>query len=411
MRWMLATAMVLAPLFFGLGVVLPLVRFETLYFFNQSPSLLEVIAALWTGDDRVLAVVVALVSVAFPVVKLIAIATEVVGIEPKSGLAAGLLPQLSRWSLMDVVLVALVIVAAKTGGLAEAFSQPGLWFYGGSALLAAIAVIDSVWLPSTPISLNGRSLQTIVPLAPLVIAALLGAKRFETNDIVYVFCTGLAFILVAWPTLRLFNHLSMTTGFAWADPMLSGWDAAIGFNWHAYIAWLDGQRWLLKIMNWTYTGLNGYSLFFFGLLALSPDRRAACFEFVALFAVSATFCMALGMFFPAQAAMVYYAPDLSGFQHVHAAVGTYHIESLEMLRETPAPVLDLDRLPGLVTFPSFHTAMGVVLIYACRRSLFLLVPSLGINLSMIAATPLYGSHYGIDDFVEIKYIAMAGLDT
>ncbi|MGJ8536150.1 MAG: phosphatase PAP2 family protein [Parasphingopyxis sp.] len=264
------------------------------------------------------------------------------------------------------------------------------------ALLAAIAVIDSVWLLSTPISLNGRSVQTIVTLAPLVIAALLGAKRFETNDIVYVFCTGLAFILVAWPTLRLFNHLSMTTGFAWADPMLSGWDAAIGFNWHAYIAWLDGQRWLLKIMNWTYTGLNGYSLFFFGLLALSPDRRAACFEFVALFAVSATFCMALGMFFPAQAAMVYYAPDLSGFQHVHAAVGTYHIESLEMLRETPAPVLDLDRLPGLVTFPSFHTAMGVVLIYACRRSLFLLLPSLAINLSMIAATPLYGSHYGID---------------
>tara|TARA_R110002020_G_scaffold305899_1_gene521830 strand:+ start:867 stop:1325 length:459 start_codon:yes stop_codon:yes gene_type:complete len=139
MRFMLAAALVLASLFFGLGIVLPLVRFETLYFFNQSPSLLEVIAALWTGEDRLLAAVVALVSVAFPVVKLIAIATEVVGIEQKSGLAAGLLPQLSRWSLMDVVLVALVIVAAKTGGIAQAFSQPGLWFYAGSALAAALA--------------------------------------------------------------------------------------------------------------------------------------------------------------------------------------------------------------------------------------------------------------------------------
>ena len=135
----LALALVLAPLFFGLGIVLPLMRFETLYFFDQSPSLLGVIATLWTGDDPVLAVVVGLVSVVFPVVKLAAINLEALGLSRKSGLATRLLPHLSRWSLMDVVLVALVIVAAKTGGLAEAFSQPGLWFYAGSALTAALA--------------------------------------------------------------------------------------------------------------------------------------------------------------------------------------------------------------------------------------------------------------------------------
>lgn len=135
----LALALVLAPLFLGLGLVLPLMRFETLYFFDQSPSLLGVIASLWTGDDPVLALVVGLVSVVFPVVKLVVIAAEALGLSHRSGLATRLLPHLSRWSLMDVVLVALVIVAAKTGGLAEAFSQPGLWFYAGSALTAALA--------------------------------------------------------------------------------------------------------------------------------------------------------------------------------------------------------------------------------------------------------------------------------
>jgi paraquat-inducible protein A len=139
MRWMLATAMVLAPLFFGLGVVLPLVRFETLYFFDRSPSLLGVVAALWAGDDAVLAVVVALISLVFPVIKMIAIAAEALGGGFDSAFARSVLPQLSRWSLMDVVLVALVIVAAKTGGIAQAFSQPGLWFYAGSALMAALA--------------------------------------------------------------------------------------------------------------------------------------------------------------------------------------------------------------------------------------------------------------------------------
>lgn len=139
MRFILAVALVLASLFFGLGIVLPLVRFETMYFFNQSPSLLGVIAGLWSGGDPVLALVVGLVSVVFPIVKLVAISTEAVGGESRSGLTMRLLPHLSRWSLMDVVLVALVIVAAKTGGIAQAFSQPGLWFYAGSALLAALA--------------------------------------------------------------------------------------------------------------------------------------------------------------------------------------------------------------------------------------------------------------------------------
>ena len=92
MRLLLALTLVLAPLCFGLGIVLPLMRFETLYVFNQSPSLLGVIATLWTGDDPVLAVVVGLVSVVFPVVKLVAISAEAVGLARGSGLAMRVLP-------------------------------------------------------------------------------------------------------------------------------------------------------------------------------------------------------------------------------------------------------------------------------------------------------------------------------
>ena len=46
---------------------------------------------------------------------------------------------LSNWSMLDVVLVALVIFAARTSRLATAFAQPGLWFFAGSALLTATA--------------------------------------------------------------------------------------------------------------------------------------------------------------------------------------------------------------------------------------------------------------------------------
>jgi paraquat-inducible protein A len=45
---------------------------------------------------------------------------------------------MSKWSMMDVLLVALVIVAAKTSGIASAFTQPGLWFYAGSTVAVTL---------------------------------------------------------------------------------------------------------------------------------------------------------------------------------------------------------------------------------------------------------------------------------
>jgi paraquat-inducible protein A len=43
--------------------------------------------------------------------------------------------------MMDVLLVAIVVFAAKTSGLANAFSQPGLWFFALSAITVTLASI------------------------------------------------------------------------------------------------------------------------------------------------------------------------------------------------------------------------------------------------------------------------------
>ncbi|MBB3977214.1 paraquat-inducible protein A [Rhizobium azooxidifex] len=133
--------LVLSAVSLGFGMVLPLVLFEKLYFFTEAPSLLGIIASLWLQENRMLAVLVGLLSVVFPVVKLIGVAFEATtppGNAARDRLLARLLPLLSRWSMMDVVLVALVIFSAKTTGVAAAFTQPGLWFYAASAIMTGI---------------------------------------------------------------------------------------------------------------------------------------------------------------------------------------------------------------------------------------------------------------------------------
>ena len=148
--WLKALLLVGAPAFFALGVALPLMRFESFYVFSTDASLVEVIASLWSGGDAALAVLVGLVSIVFPLAKLLLVAAEQVAEDSlqQTGFLDRLLPVLSKWSMMDVLLVAIVIFATKTSGLAQAFTQPGLLFYAGSSL--AVVALSALGRRAVP---------------------------------------------------------------------------------------------------------------------------------------------------------------------------------------------------------------------------------------------------------------------
>jgi len=121
-----------------LGLFLPIIRFETFYFFEETPSLVELVDALFRGGDIALSLIVGLFSIVFPIAKLAGIGLQLRGGAGRSGLFRRVMPHLSKWSMMDVMLVAIVVFAAKSSGIASAVSQPGLWFYAASTVMAGI---------------------------------------------------------------------------------------------------------------------------------------------------------------------------------------------------------------------------------------------------------------------------------
>ncbi len=126
-----------ATLCFAIGVTQPLLAIERFWLLSETPSLIGIVAGLWTGGDYLLAALIALFSIIFPTVKLALLAlsaADPAGREPPAWAKA-----LSKWSMLDVVLVALVIFAAKTSGLATALTLPGLWFFALSVALTAFA--------------------------------------------------------------------------------------------------------------------------------------------------------------------------------------------------------------------------------------------------------------------------------
>jgi len=76
MRALLPVLLVLAPFLFALGILLPLVTFEKLIFFEDNPSLVGIVGSLHDNGDDALAALVALFSIIFPFTKMVAIVAE-----------------------------------------------------------------------------------------------------------------------------------------------------------------------------------------------------------------------------------------------------------------------------------------------------------------------------------------------
>jgi paraquat-inducible protein A len=124
---------------FGLGLILPIAVFESFIFFSETPSLVDILTGLWHEGDLVIAGVVGLFSVAFPAAKLIVL--HMAAYTPGQTHWVERVGILSKWSMADVLVVALAIFAAKTSGLAEAATQAGIWFYAAATLLSAAAAL------------------------------------------------------------------------------------------------------------------------------------------------------------------------------------------------------------------------------------------------------------------------------
>ncbi|SDR33220.1 paraquat-inducible protein A [Pseudovibrio sp. Tun.PSC04-5.I4] len=127
----------IAAFSFGLGLTLPLLRMERLYFLQDTPSLIQMINGLYEDGEPTIAVLVFAFSVVLPALKILVLGIS--ALHPSSVKWLMTLSYLGKWSMMDVMLVALVIFAAKTSGLASAQVLPGLWFYAVATLSTAIA--------------------------------------------------------------------------------------------------------------------------------------------------------------------------------------------------------------------------------------------------------------------------------
>ncbi|WDD93689.1 phosphatase PAP2 family protein [Burkholderia sp. FERM BP-3421] len=269
----------------------------------------------------------------------------------------------------------------------------------GWGVVAAIVACDLLWLRAGGYAVQRagvvaalKLIGTCIGFAVLLVGVARVARyrelaeRFRYREVAEaLFATALLAAFMA--ATGVLSYLCVSVNPPLIDAALIRADAWLGFDWPRVFAWVQARPQARQVLAFAYDSAKWQLIVIPFLLAVLRDRgnlRA----FVWLFMLSGMMVLAVSTPWPAASAFVHFgvsAPDTADT-----------VADFARLRAGSLHEIDLLTLQGLVSMPSFHTALGVIFAYALRRARGVSIVALGLNALMIASTPTQGGHYLVD---------------
>jgi len=244
-----------------------------------------------------------------------------------------------------------------------------------------VATIDWVWVRHAGFEIGG-----VIPALPGVasIAALgfffdyTGRAR-QVSEAAHYCAVWISFAVA----LEIYSYAVATLRMPMWDQQFARMDAALGFNWAAGFDLIESSSWMLRrLLSHAYNSIIiqiFFSIGYFALIKRSDRNR----ELLWIGMLAALITTSLSGLFPAVGPYT-----TRGMPRWSAVLLTIRNGSLSKFT--------LADMTGIVTFPSFHTALAVLLVYVHRPPLRSFVPVAILNALMLVAIPFAGNHYLVD---------------
>ncbi len=277
-------------------------------------------------------------------------------------------------------------------------------------LLFALAIITGMWMYIERMTLDITNVTPFFYIYALFLLISLIYRTIRKNDTIFLFGQLATQWLTAAAILGALSYVSARLNYPLNDDWLISIDQALGFDWKAYIAWVDQSAMLAFISSTAYISSGPQMLAFVALLFLYKNILHIQ-RFLLAFIFTGAITVILSALFPAVAGYVHYNIDASQFQNLHPIAARIHEAPLMAMRNHTTNVLGFP-MQGLVTFPSFHAALAIVLIYAAWPIRWLKAIAIPLNILVLFATPVDGGHWLIDVIggVVIALIVIAVID-
>jgi hypothetical protein len=253
------------------------------------------------------------------------------------------------------------------------------------AITPVVFLVDAGWclIGHWTITLHGLVLPLLAPLSVLI-PLMLARYRQNVQIRTALVCCAL-FIYFSLAAVVL-GYLVVGTNAPLIDEQLAKCDRVLGFDWPKIFQWIKQKPPLDLVLGLAYSSILPQIGVVTVYLAFT-NRREQLAEFNSVLVATALVTIIVSGFFPAAGPFKYYS------NIVHADVSM--LSHFEPVRRGTLRTIDLVRAQGLVSMPSFHTIMAILLAYAMRdtrmRSSFLIL-----NVAVIVSTPTHGGHYLVD---------------
>ena len=279
---------------------------------------------------------------------------------------------------------------------------PGTWVAGGTLLSLAALIALMAWeqLRIDPLAWSTLVFSGIAVTAAATRYALRHPPthgRRVARDVAEYF--GVFTLISLMGATATYPLSAGSHGFI--DPTLQRIDAMLRFNWIAWYDLVAAHRSLQLLGIAAYQSIYVTPAILLGYFAWR-DHRGAARSFIASFWLAAVISLILFRFIPAEGPLAFLwqgpIPYMPVSQLSEATI-------IPELRLHVMSHVDLGDLRGLVSAPSFHTASAVLYIAAAWPFRRLRWPLTLVNVAMLLATPVEGTHY-LSDMIAGALVAI-----
>jgi PAP2 superfamily len=265
------------------------------------------------------------------------------------------------------------ILAEQAGGRRTIDAQLLIW-----ALIAAMGAIDCALLAAQGMTVAVRWPPVVLTIFLTVLSVVFQRRNPPAARLFISVAQICAFTYVG--SILTYGAMAASP-FGLADTLLGRADAVLGFDWLGWFRWVNGHPALHTVLAQAYASIPLQIIGLLVYFAYADPRRVD--ELLLAGMLSIVIATPIMFLLPAIGAWS---------QHGVGIVEPWKGDILALRSHT---LLTIGETLGIISFPSYHVTLGVLLANMARgRKWFL--PILVVNLLLIASVMSEGSHYGVD---------------
>jgi hypothetical protein len=259
---------------------------------------------------------------------------------------------------------------------------------------------------SAPFAFSMNGIASSAAMIAMLGAANLFYTRYRVRPAFAALLTCVLQIILFSMAGAVLSYMVAAHGGPLWDESFRRWDLSLGLDWLAYARWVNDHPSIGWLYRYAYMTMVPQLLVL--VLALSIAGRWCAMRIVICAAILSGACAVLiSGLTPAISNYVHLGLTPDDLPNLHPAAAYLHQADFIGLRDGSLRLIDIATLQGIITFPSYHAALGTIFIWGFTRLGPVGWTGAGWAGLMLLATPVDGAHYFVDVFAGIALAAAA----